>query len=86
MRQLTVREANQRFSRLIADVEAGQTVVITKNGRAVAEIRPRFGDPRSDPVHRAAHERMMRTLRSFPRSAQPVGPITEDDKYGDAPL
>jgi prevent-host-death family protein len=40
MRTVTAREANQSFSKLLADVEAGETVVITKHGRRVAELKP----------------------------------------------
>lgn len=40
MRTVTAREANQSFSKLLADVEAGETIVITKHGRQVAELKP----------------------------------------------
>jgi antitoxin (DNA-binding transcriptional repressor) of toxin-antitoxin stability system len=32
MREMSVREANQNFSQLIAAAERGETIVITKNG------------------------------------------------------
>ena len=42
----SVREANQNFSKLISEVEDGETVLITKNGRTVAESRsPRIEWP-----------------------------------------
>lgn len=40
MREMSVREANQNFSRLIAEVEKGRSVTITKNGRPVAKVSP----------------------------------------------
>jgi prevent-host-death family protein len=39
--QITAREANQRFSELLAKVESeGQGFVVTKHGRPVARILP----------------------------------------------
>jgi len=84
MRSTTVREANQNFSKLIAEVEQGETVLITKNGRTVAELRPRADDPYENPEWRAAYEQMLALLRSWPDRGYEVGRITEDDKYGDA--
>jgi prevent-host-death family protein len=37
---LTLREANQTFARCIREVEAGEEIVITRNGKAVARITP----------------------------------------------
>jgi len=85
VRVVSVREANQRFSRILADVEKGETFLITKNGHTVAELRPRPDDPRSDPEWRAAHRHLVDVLRSWPDRGTRVGPISEDDKYGDAP-
>jgi prevent-host-death family protein len=82
----TVREANQNFSKLIGEVEKGEIVVITKNGRRVAEVRPVIEDRMQDPVWRAAYERMMKRLREKPDYGIRIGEITEEDKYGDAPL
>lgn len=84
MRSTTVRDANQNFSKLLAEVEQGETVLITKNGRTVAEIRPRADDPRHDAEWRAAYERMLELMRAWPDRGYEVGKITEDDKYGDA--
>jgi prevent-host-death family protein len=86
MRIVTVREANQGFSRILSEVERGEIVLITKNGRTVAELRPHPHDPRDDPRWRAAHARMIELLHSWPDRGYRVGTITEEDKYGDAPL
>jgi len=83
---MTVRDANQNFSKMLAEVEKGETVLITKNGKTVAELRPRSDDPRDDPEWRAAYERMVALMRATPATGYRVGKITEDDKYGDAPL
>ena len=84
MKTMTARIANQNFSKLLGEVERGETVLITKNGKTVAELRPRADDPREDPVWRANHERMLGLMRAWPDNGYRVGEITEDDKYGDA--
>lgn len=86
MKTVTARVANQNFSRLLGEVEQGETVLITKNGKTVAELRLRTDDPREDPVWRANHERMLELMRAWPDTGYRVGQLTEDDKYGDAPL
>ena len=54
--EATVRELNQRTAQVLARVEAGETVTVTKNGQPVAVLRP-YGpqDPaaypfRTDPM------------------------------------
>ncbi len=84
MRIVTAREANQNFSKLLGVAEAGETVLITKNGRTVAELRPRAADKRDDPEWVAAHKAMVELMAAKPASDYRVGRITEDDKYGDA--
>jgi prevent-host-death family protein len=86
MKTITARAANQNFSKVLAEVEQGETVLITKNGKTVAELRPRADDPREDPVWRAKFEHMMQLMRETPDTGYRVGKITEDDKYGDAPI
>jgi prevent-host-death family protein len=85
VREMSVREANQNFSRLIAEVEKGETVIITKNGRAVAKVGPQPADLRDDPEWRAAYERLMAEMRSWRGDGYRVGKITEEDKYGPLP-
>ena len=49
LRPLSLKEANQQFSRLIREVENGEAFVITRRGRPIARILPnddvRTGDP-----------------------------------------
>ena len=85
MKRVSAREANQNFSRLLSEVERGETIVITKNGTTIAELRPKAHDKRDDPEWRAAYERMIEMMRATPDTGYRVGVITEDDKYGDAP-
>jgi prevent-host-death family protein len=52
----TARELNQQTAQVLARVEAGETVTVTKNGQPVAVLRPYGpGDPpaypfRTDPM------------------------------------
>jgi prevent-host-death family protein len=84
MRIVTARDANQSFSKLLAEAEQGETFVITKNGQAVAELRPRAHDPRDDPQWRADFEAMLALMDATPATGYRVGEITSVDKYGDA--
>jgi prevent-host-death family protein len=86
MRSMTARDANQNFSKILAEVEKGETVLITKNGKTVAELRPRPDNPRDDPEWRTAYDRMVELMQAWPDRGYQVGKITEDDKYGDAPV
>jgi antitoxin (DNA-binding transcriptional repressor) of toxin-antitoxin stability system len=86
MQLRSVREANQNFSKLISDVEKGEIIIITKNGREVAEVRPVIQDRTQDPVWRAAYERMKEMLESKPGTGGPVGRITDEDKYDGSPF
>ena len=39
-KRISVRDANQGFSRLIAEVEKGARFIVTKNNREVARLEP----------------------------------------------
>ncbi len=82
MREMSVREANQNFSQLVAAAEAGETIVITKNGIPVARIMPQAADRAADPAWARAHAALSQSLRR-PREAVPIGTIAEDDLYGE---
>lgn len=82
MTVMSVREFNANVSRAIAAVEAGGTIDISKNGKIVAELRPK--PPVRDAAWFAMRDRMIEVMRE----GLPLGvdKLTEDDKYGDAPL
>ncbi len=82
MRMVSIRDANQNFFRLVKEVEAGETVVITRQGKPVAEFRPRLASRLDDPEFRARFEQLRRRLREWPRDGYRLGRITEEDKYG----
>lgn len=83
MREMTVREANQNFSQVIAAAERGETIIITKNGTPVARITPQAADRASDPEWQSAFAALKKSLRSKRPTGYRVGTITEDDLYGD---
>lgn len=86
MRSVSIRDANQHFSRLIKEVEAGETVVITRQGKPVAQLSPQPVNRMDDPKIRAAYERLRKHLDELPRDGYRVGKITEEDRYGDVDL
>ncbi|MCZ2826665.1 MULTISPECIES: type II toxin-antitoxin system Phd/YefM family antitoxin [unclassified Modestobacter] len=47
LRSVSVAEARARFSELLDAAEAGETVVITRRGEPVAELRGRARSPRT---------------------------------------
>jgi prevent-host-death family protein len=64
-RSVSAREANQQFSRILRDVEAGAEIVVTRRGQPVARIVPAQppGERRLTPEQEAAHARSMERLR-----------------------
>jgi prevent-host-death family protein len=64
-KSVSAREANQHFSRILRDVEAGAEVVVTRRGQPVARIvpEPSSGERRLTAEQEAAHARSMERLR-----------------------
>lgn len=83
MREMSVREANQNFSKVIAAAEAGETIIITKNGKAVAKISPHAADRTQDPEWQAAHRELVESLRNKPATGVRIGKFNRDDAYDD---
>jgi prevent-host-death family protein len=63
---MTVRQANQNFSQVVAAAERGETIVITKNGVPVAKIAPQPADRTQDPEWRSAFAALKKSLESKP--------------------
>jgi len=56
MRSVTAREANQSFSRVLQEAEAGTEIVITRRGKPVAVLSPfaaRHSREREQAIERA---------------------------------
>lgn len=62
MKQVTLREANQQFSRLVREVEAtGEAVLVLRNGRPAVEIAP----SRAVRARRQLSREQQRALEAF---------------------
>lgn len=66
---ITLREANQSFSRCVRDVEAGEEFVITRNGRPVARLSPLDNHRMLTPKQAAARARALAKMRK----GSPIG-------------
>ncbi len=75
---VTVREFNSSVSRVIARVEAGETIDISKDGKVVAELRPKRASKLDDPTFRAAYEKALKGLAIGVPGL--VGPATYDER------
>ncbi len=69
MRRVSMREANQNFASLVAEVESGEQVILERRGVPVAEIIP-FRS--SEPVDEA-REKRLRELRRRLMKGIPLG-------------
>jgi prevent-host-death family protein len=82
MRTISAADANRHFSKLLRQVKAGETVVITSHGEPVARMAPAAERDAAE----AAKERARGELVAHLRSLQPMNiPITwtRDDIYED---
>jgi prevent-host-death family protein len=62
MKSVSAREANQGFSKLLAEAAGGEEIVITRRGKPVAKLVP-IGTAKSDEKRERAIERMMERMR-----------------------
>lgn len=72
MKTVTAREANQKFSQLLASVDQGEEVVITRRGVPVARLVPEVattGDERAQ---------ARRDLMEMLRKGVPLGGVRAD--------
>lgn len=75
-RIVTATEANQRFSEILRDVSAGDTITVTSRGKPVAEITP----PRAAAKQsKQAVREMLARMDALPGIV--TGPWTRDDLY-----
>ena len=82
MDTVSIRELNANISKVIARVEAGEAIEITRNGKVVAEIRAKR--PKRDAEWWKTYREMVAMMeKGLPLA---IGKITEEDKYGDAEL
>jgi prevent-host-death family protein len=81
-RVITAREANQQFSRLLREVEAGQEFVVTRNGVRVARIMP---EPQADGRRKLTAEQQaaLADMRTVFQTADfgPIEQISREQLY-----
>lgn len=77
---MSVREFNQNVSAALAKVEAGETIEVTRNGKVIAEVRPKRVNRMDDPEYRAARERLLEGLREGIPGLS--GPATYEERTG----
>ena len=76
---ISIRELNANISKALARVEAGESLDISKNGRVIAELRPKR------PVRDSAWQKNYDEMAALMRKGLPlgIGKVTPEDKYGD---
>ncbi len=77
---ISVREFNANVSAVLAKVEAGETIKVTRNGKAIARVVPERVNHMDDPEYRAKHEAMMALLRQGLPGL--TGPATYAERTG----
>ena len=81
-KMISLREANQAFSRCIREVEAGEEYVITRKGQPVARLVPVSHERMLTPQQEAARARALeRMKKGWPIGA---GPLDRDELYENA--
>ncbi len=75
---ITATEANRQFSRILNEVEDGQTYVVTRQGRAIAKIVPADVE---EVRREEARAKLFARLRSQP--PKKVAPWTREELYED---
>lgn len=77
---MSIREFNANTSKAFALVEGGEVLNITKNGKVIAEIRPKRKNRMDDPEFLAARERLLTSLREGIPGLK--GPFTYEERTG----
>lgn len=82
MKEVTLREANQQFSRLIREVEEkGETFIVLRNGKRTAKLGPTDeASQELSPSQRAALKRFIDGARASTGNSQ-GRTWTRDDLY-----
>ncbi len=75
-------EAKTKLAELLDKVEAGETIVITRRGRAVAKLVPASADETEKARRRALIEEIKRKRAGWDRGAKPGSTIAELIKAG----
>jgi prevent-host-death family protein len=79
MRKIPVRKASRAFSRLLARVERGEEILITKRGKPVAVISPYR--PRVTADRRAAIDHALKLMTKGLPWGETLPPFTRDEMH-----
>ena len=79
MRQVTAREANQHFAKVLSAVEGGEQVVISKRGKPVAVMSPY--KPALDAEHQAAVEHLKAVMNEPVKLRAAFRTFTRDEMH-----
>ena len=82
MKLIPAAEANRHFSKLLRDVKAGETVVVTSRGEPVARIEPLRPEDSEAARREKAFAKLVARLRSQPAMNIPIT-WTRDELYTD---
>ncbi len=66
MKQVQASTAKAQLAELLDDVERGETIVITRHGRPIADLQPHAASRREDAL------RAMREIEEMRKTAPPV--------------
>ncbi len=80
-RDIPATEANRDFSRLLREVQKGESFTVTSHGRPVARIVPVADAVELTAARREAAARLLDRLRAQP--ALNLGKMTRDEIYED---
>jgi prevent-host-death family protein len=79
MKQVTAREANQQFAKILTAVEAGEEVMISKYGKPVAVMSPYR--PALDAEHQTAVSEFLAVLNEPLIPAKDFRMVSRDDMH-----
>lgn len=81
MRKVSAADANRHFSKILREVKAGETVLVTSHGEAVARIVPAAGNQAKGEAgqREAAWVRLLARLETQPPLN--LGKFSRDDAY-----
>ena len=79
MKTVSAAECNRHFSKILREVRAGETVIVTLRGKPVAQIQP---PSRMPSEQEAAKQALLQYLRSRPMQNLNIT-WTRDELYDD---
>jgi antitoxin (DNA-binding transcriptional repressor) of toxin-antitoxin stability system len=77
---MSIREFNANTSAAFAKVEAGEVIEVTRNGKVIAEVRPKRANRTDDPEFRGDWESLMAGVREGIPGL--TGPATYEERTG----